>query len=73
MSTVLMAQDKDTIPAKSVIEKGTTGDLILGKENKKKHLTASPQSLQRKDSLQKNKIYAPSKKKKYKDKNCKKS
>ena len=46
-----MAQAKDSAPAKKVVEKGAQGDIILGKQNKKDQLNASPQQLQQKDSL----------------------
>ncbi len=59
-----MGQSKDSLPAKPLIEKGATGDLIIGKENKKKQLSKSPQFLQQTDSLHKMK--------KCKHKNCRK-
>lgn len=46
-----LAQSKDTVPAKKIIEQGTKGDIIVGNENKKAQLNASPQSLHQGDSL----------------------
>ena len=45
-----MAQSKDS---RKAVENGTRGDLILGKENRKSQLSASPQALKQKDSLNK--------------------
>jgi len=43
----LSAQVEDTtFTAKQIIEKGTTGDLILGKEYKKRQLNIYPELLQ---------------------------
>jgi len=61
----IMAQSKDSVPARKVVENGTKGDLIVGKENKKSQLNAPTQSLQQKDSL---KPSTQPKKKKIKDK-----
>ena len=63
-----MAQVKDSVPAKKLAEQGSKGDLILGKQNKRNQLTASPQMLQQKDSLQKE-ASIQQKKKKSKNKN----
>lgn len=52
VSGPILAQSKDSVPAKKVIEQGTKGDIIVGKENKKKQLKASPERLQT-DSLRK--------------------
>ena len=48
-----MAQSKDLDPAKKVAESGATGDIILGKQNKKTQLSVSPQRFTQKDSLHK--------------------
>jgi hypothetical protein len=48
----IMAQAKDSVPAKKLAEKGAQGDVILGKQNKKSQLNAEPQMLQ-KDSVDK--------------------
>ncbi|HET9826502.1 MAG TPA: hypothetical protein VFP87_14280 [Chitinophagaceae bacterium] len=63
-----LAQSKDTVPAKKIIEQGTKGDIIVGNENKKKQLTAAPQVLRQRDSTQKAPS-AKSKKKKCRNKN----
>jgi len=57
-----MAQKQDSASAKSLIEKGTLGDIILGKENKKSQLSATPPMLKASDSSQK-KDSQPKKKK----------
>ena len=49
----MMAQSKDSVPARKAVESGTNGDLIIGNENKKSQLGASPQQLQQKDSVNK--------------------
>jgi hypothetical protein len=59
----IMAQSKDSVPARPLIEKGTSGDLILGKENKKKQLNASPQLLPTNDSIRKKETGVQPKKK----------
>jgi len=69
-NTKTMAQAKDSIPTKNVIEQGAKGDIILGKQNKQNQLTAAPQQLQQKDSLHKEASTHP-KKKKSKNKNRK--
>lgn len=63
MSGRSLAQSKDSVPAKKVIEQGTKGDIILGNENKKKQLSASPQLLQQRDSASKAGYTHPKKKK----------
>jgi hypothetical protein len=70
---LLMAQSRDTIPtAKQIIEKGTEGDIILGKENRKKQLKASAQFMQATDSIQQKKTVIRSGKKKCRQrKGCK--
>lgn len=65
-----MAQSKDSVPARKVVENGTTGDLIVGKESRKSQLNASPQLLKKNDSLNKE-ASTPSKKKKIKPKSRK--
>ena len=59
----IMAQTKDSVPAKKVVENGTKGDLIIGKENKKSQLMAPPQPLKQKDTLHKQSSTRPQKKK----------
>jgi len=66
----LLSQSTDTISAKKAVEKGTKGDIILGKENKQKQLSANPQMLQPQDSIQKKETAVQSKKKKCKNKKC---
>ena len=44
-----MAQQKDS-SAKAIIEKGSKGDLILGKENQQKQLQNAPQLLEMKNA-----------------------
>jgi hypothetical protein len=61
---VLMAQSNDTIPAKKVTEKGEKGDIILGKEYRKKQLGKTPQSIQSADSALKKETVIQSEKKK---------
>ena len=51
-----MAQKQDSIPARSLAEKGAQGDIILGKENKKSQLSAAPQILQVGDSSGKKEV-----------------
>ena len=58
-----MAQSKDSVPARKVAENGAKGDIILGKQNKKDQLSASPQLLKQKDSLHKQVSTEPKKKK----------
>jgi len=70
VNTKIMAQVKDSVPAKKVAEQGAPGDIILGKQNKKSQLNASPELLQKKDSLHKEASPQP-KKKKSKSKNRK--
>ena len=60
----MMAQKQDSIPARLLAEKGAQGDIILGKENKKGQLSATPQILQVEDSSRKKEV--PSKKAKNK-------
>ena len=59
----MMAQLKDSVPARKAVENGTKGDLIIGKENKKSQLTSSPQLLRQKDSANKEASTLPKKKK----------
>jgi len=67
LTTKIMAQAQGSAPAKRVVEKGAQGDIILGKQNKKNQLNASPQQRQQKDSLHPE-VSNPSKKKKSKSK-----
>ena len=69
ISTHVTAQKKDTT-AKQVVEQGTKGDIILGKEIQKQQLSAPPQLLQMQDSVNKQPSAVPSKKKKTKQKSC---
>jgi len=66
-SGTLMAQSKDSASAKKVVEKGAKGDIILGKQNKKKQLTAAPTVLKKQHSLHQPN-YIPPKKRKAKTK-----
>jgi len=45
VSCNIMAQKQDSVPARSLAEKGAQGDIILGKENKKSQLLNPPQLL----------------------------
>jgi len=65
-----MAQIKDSPSAKRVVEKGTKGDIILGKDTKKKQLMASPQVLEQQSHAKT--PYVTPKKKKHKNKPTKK-
>ena len=65
VSCNIMAQKQDSVPARSLAEKGAQGDIILGKENKKSQLSAAPQLLQVGDSSGKKEIHT----KKAKNKN----
>lgn len=72
MSNSLLAQQKDTATAKHVIEKGTKGDIILGKEIQKQQLEKAPQMLEMNQPVKKQSATSNSKKKKSIQKNCKK-
>ena len=61
-----IAQKQDSVAVKSLVEKGSQGDILLGNENKKGQLSAAPQMLNITDSSQKKNIH--SKKKKVKSK-----
>jgi hypothetical protein len=61
-----MAQKQDSVPARSLAEKGAQGDIILGKENKKGQLSATSQILKVEDPSRKKEV--PSKKAKNKKK-----
>jgi hypothetical protein len=63
INTKIMAQVNDSVPANKVAEQGAQGDIILGKQNKKNQLNASPELLQQKDSVQKEASVQPKKKK----------
>jgi len=60
-----MAQNQDSIPVKSLVEKGARGDIILGKENQKNQLVATPEMLKA-DSSQKKEIHSKKKGAKHK-------
>lgn len=62
ISNIVIAQQRDSIPARSIAEKGAQGDLILGKKIKKDQLLSTPPALQSGDSLYKTET--PSKRKK---------
>jgi hypothetical protein len=67
ISCNLMAQKQDSVPARSLAEKGAQGDIILGKENKKSQLLESPQKiLQVGDSPGKKEVHSKKAKKKTK-------
>ena len=53
-----MAQKQDSVPARSLAEKGAQGDIILGKENKKSQLLDPPQILQVGDSSGKREVHS---------------
>jgi hypothetical protein len=59
----IMAQSKDSVPARKLVESGTKGDLIIGDEKRKSQLTGSPQFLRQKDSSNKQTSTVPKKKK----------
>jgi len=61
-----MAQ-KDSIPIRSLVEKGSGGDILLGKKTQRAQLIGTPQRLQMPDSARENEIHL--KKKKAKNKN----
>ena len=67
ISGTIMAQNKDSIVSKKIVEKGAKGDIILGKQNKKKQLTAAPTVLKKQHSLHQPN-YIPPKKRKAKTK-----
>ena len=51
-------QAQKSTPARLLAEKGTQGDIILGKENKKGQLSATPQILQPGDPLRKKEAHS---------------
>lgn len=53
-----MAQKQDTFPARSLVEKGAQGDLILGNEHKKGQLSTGPQILPARDSSRKKETHS---------------
>ncbi len=61
-----MAQKKDSIPVRSLVEKGSYGDVILGNQNKKARLSATPQMLNAADISQKKDIQVKKKENKHK-------
>jgi hypothetical protein len=61
-----MAQKQDSIPGKSLAEKGAQGDILLGKETKKNQLLETPQRLQGPDSSQRKDTHSKKKKSKHK-------
>jgi hypothetical protein len=67
--TGAVAQKKDSVPVKPITEKASSGDIILGKENKKQQLNSPPQLLERKEPLRKKTTYTGHKKRKCKHKN----
>jgi hypothetical protein len=62
-NTKIMAQARDSVQTKKIIEQGAHGDIILGKQNQKKQLNASPEFLQQRDSVYDAKSTQPKKKK----------
>ena len=56
ISCDMMAQKQDLIPARSLVEKGEQGDIILGKESKKSQLSFTPRILEAADSSSKNEV-----------------
>ena len=58
----LDAQSIDTLSAQHIIEKGSTGDIILGKKNKQDQLKNAPVLLHQKDSVCRKDILRSSKK-----------
>jgi len=62
-STSLMAQSKNNPAARSLVEKGTMGDLIIGNKIKKDQLKVSPEVLQQPGPARKKKGYADRKNK----------
>jgi len=63
ISGSLRAQSIDITTAKKLAEKGTKGDIILGKEYRQKQLSAAPQQLQNADLILEKKL-SPIKKEK---------
>jgi len=61
-----IAQKQDSIPGKSLSEKGAQGDILLGKEAKKNQLLDTPQRLQVPDSSQKKDIHSKKKRPRHK-------
>jgi hypothetical protein len=57
-----MAQKQDSVPVRSLAEKGGQGDILLAKETKKHQLSASPQMLNAADSSQNKDIHSKKKK-----------
>jgi hypothetical protein len=57
---------KDSIPIRSLVEKGAAGDILLGKETRKAQLLGTPQRLQMPDSAQEKDIHLKKKKAKHK-------
>ena len=64
--SVGMAQKQDSVAVKSLVEKGSQGDILLGNENKKNQLSGAPQILNITDSSQKKDIHSKKKKQKHK-------
>lgn len=61
-----MAQKQDSIPARSLAEKGSQGDVLLGNEHKKAQLSTAPQMLSAADSSQKKDIHSKKKRNRHK-------
>ena len=51
MNCSLLGQSKDTMTAQKIIDKGSKGDIILARKNKKDHLNHTPVLLHPKDSI----------------------
>jgi hypothetical protein len=60
-----MGQKPDSVPVRSLTEKGAKGDIILGQESKRSQLSAQPEMLNPADSSQKKKIHSKAKKKRF--------
>jgi hypothetical protein len=72
ISGAVLAQSDEPLTAKTITEKGTKGDIILGKEYMQKQLSAAPQVLQA-DSTLKKEAAPTTKKKKCRQKKCSKT
>jgi hypothetical protein len=60
-----MAQKQDSVPVKSLAEKGAQSDILFGNQAKKKQLLDTPQKLQMPDSSQTKDIQSKKKKPKH--------
>jgi hypothetical protein len=62
VSCVSIAQKQDTIPVRSLVEKGSQGDILFGNKNKKARFPAAPQMLNAVDASPKKDIHSRKKK-----------